>query len=216
MMAIGNYIGVLFAFSHKPWPDKGKAFRLLHLISNIASPILDNAYLHQRTEMLARTDGLTEIYNHRSFHEHLDRELRRTIRHKEILSLAILDIDDFKKINDRYGHPVGDEILRQMARRIEKMIRKEDIFARYGGEEFTLIFPRSDPTGILVTLERIRSCISEQPFLIHNHSIRLSLSIGLNHYYGGRKIIKDRFIQEADKALYKAKAQGKNRIVIAK
>lgn len=210
MMVTGRLIGFLYAISENTFTNEESARNYLHIISNLAAPVIENAYLHLRTEIMARTDGLTEINNHRSFQEHLERELKRAIRHKRPLSLAMLDIDDFKKVNDAYGHQTGDEILRSMTALIKKEIRATDIFSRYGGEEFTIIFPESSAGGVGDMVERIRELVSENVFDAGKNKIKITISIGVSCFDGGGSIAKDELIWKADSAMYKAKADGKN------
>ncbi len=154
-------------------------------------------------------DPLTQIYNRSYFLQRLEKEIIRAQRYNRPLSIAILDIDNFKKINDKYGHPAGDEVLKQLCRLIEENIRSTDIFARIGGEEFAILMPETSATTAFVMAERLRKTIEETEFLINDATVSLTVSFGVTSY---RKTdSSEGFIKRADRALYQAKELGKNR-----
>jgi len=174
-----------------------------------------NAQLQQAKEtfeQLAITDGLTKVHNHRFFQDHLTREIKRATRTGESLSMLLLDIDDFKSLNDRHGHASGDEILVGIARIMNEAVRDSDLLARYGGEEFAVLAGNTDQIGAYKLAEKIRTLISEASFVIDDslRPVRLTVSIGVAQFSGNRKA----FFIAADQALYRAKAQGKNCVVI--
>lgn len=160
-----------------------------------------------RIAQTATKDGLTGLYDHATFKTLLEHELERTKRYQSRLSLVILDIDDFKQINDRWGHQVGDAILRQIAKQISETIRSADIPARYGGEEFIIILPETDINHGLEISERIRAKI-EQTSLKHRP---VTVSVGIAESNMDTDMAE--LIEHADKALYRAKHSGKNRVV---
>ena len=152
-------------------------------ISNLASEAglaLDVVSLYDSMKIMAVTDGLTGLYNHREFYQSLRRELERARRYRHTLSLLMIDVDDFKRFNDRFGHPAGDFALRKIAELLRKCARTTDIIARYGGEEFAVILPESTPGGALMVAERIKSEVAEHNF-IQNASdpVHLTVSIGI-------------------------------------
>ncbi|MCH7709025.1 MAG: diguanylate cyclase, partial [Myxococcales bacterium] len=174
-----------------------------------------NAQLQQAKEtfeQLAITDGLTKVHNHRFFQDHLTREIKRATRTGESLSMLLLDIDDFKSLNDRHGHASGDEILVGIARIMNEAVRDSDLLARYGGEEFVVVAANTDKIGAYKLAEKIRMLISEASFVIDDtlRPVRLTVSIGVAQFLGNRKT----FFIATDQALYRAKAQGKNCVVI--
>lgn len=166
-----------------------------------------------RLEKEAITDGLTGLFNHRHFYSRLEFEVNRATRANSPVSVLILDVDNFKRYNDRYGHPRGDEVLRKCAAAIRDTVRGVDIAARYGGEEFAVILTETDKKGAMVVAENIRRAIEEQRFrdeegdTTHN----VTVSIGVSSYPADTMEIKD-LIKKADDALYTAKKEGKNRV----
>ena len=164
---------------------------------------------------LANLDGLTNLFNHRFFHEHLTREMDRVRRYGGIVSCVIVDIDFFKKVNDTYGHQTGDVILKEVAGILQKGIRDSDLAARYGGEEFALVLVQSDAEVAVLICERIRSQIAAMPFLSMDSPIHIRASFGIASFPSvGIKKEKD-LIEAADRALYRAKEGGRNRVVLS-
>jgi diguanylate cyclase (GGDEF)-like protein len=163
-------------------------------------------------EQLSITDGLTRLHNHRFFQDHLTRELKRVSRTSEPLSMLLVDIDDFKALNDRFGHAAGDELLAGLARIMNDTVRESDLLARYGGEEFVVLAVNTDLTGAYHLAEKIRTNIAENSFILDDslRPVRVTVSVGVAAYRGNRKT----FFQAADRALYRAKAQGKNCVVL--
>lgn len=155
----------------------------------------------------AVTDGLTGLYNRRYFEESLQREVQRAERYARPLSLLFCDVDDFKAVNDRHGHPYGDTALRELARLLEKETRASDLVCRYGGEEYALLLPETGKAGALVAAEKLRR-IAETGGA---GPARLTLSFGVASYPEDAKTGPD-LVQRADEALYRAKRAGKNRV----
>ncbi len=175
-----------------------------------------NEDLQRANEVLAQlsiTDGLTRLHNHRFFQDHLTREIKRVDRTGEPLSMVLMDIDDFKRMNDRQGHAVGDQVLMNVAERLNESIRESDLLARYGGEEFVVLTPNTDIEGALALAEKIRMSVESMPLIVGDsmRPLRATLSCGVAQYCGDRK----HFFQAADRALYRAKAEGKNCVVAA-
>jgi len=164
-------------------------------------------------EQLSITDDLTKLHNHRFFQENMPREMRRSERTGEPLSLVLLDIDDFKRLNDRYGHSVGDAVLRRVADVMISEVREMDLLARYGGEEFALLASQTPLEGAVALAEKLRVAVSEARFsllaLDGPTQIHVTVSGGVTTYRGDEKA----FFNEADRALYRAKAAGKDCIV---
>ena len=166
-------------------------------------------------EQLSITDDLTKLHNHRFFQENLPREMKRSERTGEPLSLILLDIDDFKRLNDRYGHSVGDAVLRRVADVMIAEVREMDLLARYGGEEFALLASQTTLEGAAALAEKLRVAVSEARFSVlaldGPSEIRVTLSGGVTTYRGDEKA----FFNEVDRALYRAKAAGKDCIVVS-
>ena len=165
---------------------------------------------------LATTDGLTGLYNHRAFQDILEKRVSETNRHKRSLSLILLDLDHFKKVNDRYGHPAGDAVLKIVSSKIAGLLRGEDILARYGGEEFSVILPETDIKGAIQLSERIRSAIAKMVITINGVSFNVTVSLGLSSNHPHQSDCdKSALIDASDKALYMAKAAGRNTVRVS-
>lgn len=171
---------------------------------------------NRKLRKLATTDGLTELYNHRTFQDLLERRVNEANRHRRDLALILLDLDHFKSINDRYGHPVGDAVLKVVSNTLSKLSRSEDILARYGGEEFAMILPETDIKGAVHLAERIRKTIANQAIGIKGISLQVTVSLGVSAKPAARgNCDKSPLIEAADKALYMAKQSGRNRLQIS-
>jgi len=181
-----------------------------------AGVAIENVLLHQEAHRLAITDGLTSIWNHRYFQLQFDQELDRATRFGRPFSLILFDIDNFKTVNDRFGHQVGDRVLTEVARRVTSVIRDADMFARYGGEEFVLILPETDAEGGRRTAERIRRVISDEPVRVDDAqgAFVITCSIGVV-CYPQSGVDRTTLFEAADRAMYKAKSLGKNQVVFA-
>jgi len=163
----------------------------------------------RQAERMAETDSLTNIYNRRKFSRLLDQEIQRVERYDRSLSIALLDIDHFKRVNDTYGHDTGDYVLRRITELIRENIRVTDILARYGGEEFVIILPETDVRGTSKQIERMRKTIEKTSF---DGVGSLTISAGITAYMGEDSCKS--MITRADKALYLAKEEGRNRVRI--
>jgi diguanylate cyclase (GGDEF)-like protein/PAS domain S-box-containing protein/hemerythrin-like metal-binding protein len=162
---------------------------------------------------ISREDTLTGIANRRYFFEHASREIIRGKRFNEPQTLAMLDIDHFKNINDTYGHETGDIVLRRMAKECKKILREVDIFGRIGGEEFGILFLNTSKKTSQTLAERLRSHIEKIEIITSSGKINFTVSIGMISFRGGNKSIDER-LSIADQALYQAKESGRNRIKI--
>jgi diguanylate cyclase (GGDEF)-like protein len=212
MIVMGKTIGSIVVFKKNNQPYSRGEHQFMHVISSLSAPLIENGYIHLRTKNLAGTDGLTGISNHRAFQEMLSREIARCDRDKKIFCLALLDIDDFKKINDTYGHVTGDGVLKDLTARVLASIREGDIFARYGGEEFCIILPSTNLDGAVVLAERIRTTVAGLPFMLYGKEIPYTISTGLALYDSRAPFKKELLIEKADAAMYAAKRAGKNRV----
>jgi diguanylate cyclase (GGDEF)-like protein len=179
-----------------------------------------NYYYNQLTKKnnelkhLANTDFLTKLNNHQSFYYHFDLLKENAYKSKSALGLAIIDIDDFKKINDSFGHLAGDAILRELASLLSKNIRNYDFIARYGGEEFAILFPYADLYDCISVCERIRKIVEYHNFGIDDYSIKITISTGIQILSPEKH--DDNcydFIKEVDALLYQAKKLGKNKVI---
>lgn len=175
---------------------------------------LENAILYEETQRLAIMDELTGLYNRRYFFSSLESEIIRARRYGYPVSLLFLDLDFFKRYNDRYGHIVGDQLLRELGGILRKEIRTVDIPARYGGEEFAIILPMTQRSGAISVAERIRRRVMENPFCtgLIPSGTHITISIGVSSFPEDAKDA-DMLIRKADNALYKAKELGRNKVV---
>lgn len=168
-----------------------------------------------RLEQMSITDGLTGIRNRRFFDQVMHREMARAIRQKEPISVLMIDIDYFKKVNDTYGHQAGDEVLKSIAQTLARTVhRSTDLLARYGGEEFILVLPNTTEAGALHMAECIRTVIAEISFDAIALGFRVSVSIGVQGGIPAQEDNHEHWVRLADEALYQAKAQGRNRVVL--
>ena len=209
LIAKGEVIGVINITNKKH--DKlfnQKDLEFITSLANQAAIAIDNAKLYE----LATKDGMTKLYIYRHFYTLLENEIRRCSRYKRNMSLIIMDIDNFKKINDTYGHLTGDMILKRLASTLQETVRKIDIPARYGGEEFVVILPETDKKDACVIAERIRKNISQIEVKVNEtQTISPTVSIGVAQYTTDGKEAKD-LINSADTALYYSKHNGKNMV----
>ncbi|MCD7739749.1 MAG: sensor domain-containing diguanylate cyclase [Candidatus Gastranaerophilales bacterium] len=207
LIAKGECIGIINITNKK----NGKLFNkkdleFVEALANQAAIAVDNAQLYE----LATKDGLTKLYIHRHFYYLLESEIKRVQRYHHVLSLLMMDIDNFKHVNDTYGHLIGDIVLKEIATTIQKTIRHVDIPARYGGEEFTVILPETSSLNALTIAERLRKKISEIEVKVdENTIIKPTVSIGVAEYPNAAEDIKE-LIDYADKAMYVSKENGKN------
>ncbi|MES0489240.1 MAG: GGDEF domain-containing protein [Leptospirales bacterium] len=159
----------------------------------------------------ATTDFLTGLFSRRYFFEQLDKEMERSLRSKSSFSILLCDIDDFKSINDSFGHAVGDRVLKTFASSVSGVIRKVDVFARYGGEEFIVLAPDTALKSAAKLAEKIRK---ETETLLKFNKFQVTVSIGVSQFH--RNDIPDELIQRADLGLYDAKKKGKNQVAVKK
>jgi diguanylate cyclase (GGDEF)-like protein len=201
---------------------RGEAFTpaqreiLLYLAGQVSSSI-ENIVLHERVSEQAVTDELTGLSNNRGFHQLIAKEATRAKRFDHVLSLIMLDIDNFKQINDTYGHLQGDMVLREVARVLRQSSREIDEPARYGGEEMAVALPQTDLEGAYQFAERVRRRIEalDLPVPGGNGSVRVTASFGVASLATAGSADKDHLVAAADAALYEAKRAGKNRTVRA-
>lgn len=172
---------------------------------------LEAAY-HEEIYRLTILDPLTEVNNRRYFAEFLEREMAAATRYSCNTSLIMMDIDHFKKINDTYGHVIGDIVLKVVASRIKPRIRREDLLARYGGEEFAIILTHTDLPGALAFAESVRRLFSDIPVVIESLRIPVTLSLGVATAAPSSGMDSTTFIKAADENLYKSKQGGRNRV----
>ncbi|MBI3805091.1 MAG: diguanylate cyclase [Nitrospirae bacterium] len=200
--------------------DKENAFtnydrHVLSILCNHVATSIAEAQAHAKVEQLAITDGLTGIFNHRRFQERLQEEFIRSGRTADPFSVLMIDIDYFKKINDTFGHPAGDAVLKTVAKLLMKLVRRLDVVARYGGEEFVVLLLKSDSKQAFQMAERIRKAIEAAPVDWQGQKIAATVSIGVAaHPEDATK--REDLIASADRALYASKRTGRNRSTLYK
>lgn len=204
--------GALILFFLEEGPTEYEK-NLLEILTNQLTTSIAKALYVEKINLMATTDGLTGVYNHRHFQEKFSEVLERAKRYDEIFSLILLDIDFFKKVNDTYGHPVGDLVLKKVSQKIKSSSRKIDIVARYGGEEFAIILPQIDRDNALKFAERLRKEISEMTIIFDGGKLNVTVSMGISSFPsdGQEKAV---LIDKADKCLYEAKKLGRNRVIV--
>lgn len=211
---------LLLGFKPLPWPLAVQfslvllpfILGLFHYGNIVSTLVFTTNTKVNRLQSLAATDGLTGLVNRRQFNHQLDAEIARAKRYRKPLSLALFDIDDFKKINDFYGHQTGDRILKELGQQIIENVRESDISARYGGEEFALILPETSQMDAYDLLERIRSIIEHTVFCLPDNPMTATISVGVAQL--DPDIPKSyELIERADAALYEAKKKGKNQVI---
>ncbi len=196
-----------------------KPVRLEELLLRLKRVIKERELTEERVRMmqklqkLAVTDGLTKLYNSRSFYSQLETEVDRFNRYKHPLSLLLLDLDHFKEYNDTYGHLEGDKVLVRFSQIIKSCLRTNDSAYRYGGEEFTVILPVTSSDEAKTVAQRIRSALEAERFSPENEEdVRITISIGVTEYQHKEEL--STFIQRADKAMYLSKQNGRNKVTM--
>ncbi|OIN14439.1 sensor domain-containing diguanylate cyclase [Oceanisphaera psychrotolerans] len=195
-------------------PD-GSITRVCLMIYDVTDVACSRLALEQANAQLARlsiTDNLTGLLNRGAWENQLDAEFARYRRYGHDCSLVMLDIDNFKSINDHHGHPTGDEVIRHVAASIRSSLRLTDHPGRYGGEEFGIILPETDAEGARIIAERLRQTVEAAVVAPHGSDIRYTISLGIAPLRGGINLSAE-WLRLADDALYAAKNSGKNRVV---
>lgn len=211
MVSRGEVRGILTAESDITDCFSDRDLQMLSIVARAAALALDNADLHRRTEELTIMDELTEIYNYRYFIKKLQEEKRRAARYHLPLSIIMIDIDWFKRLNDSYGHEVGNVVLKRLAQMINSCIRDVDISSRYGGEEFVVILPQTPLENARNIGERIRRQVESTAIKTPgiDQPLYITVSVGVSSYPENGKS-EEELVSIADRALYQAKGEGKN------
>jgi diguanylate cyclase (GGDEF)-like protein len=214
----GTLVGCLSLGSQDPKRfTRHHACDFLHHLATIAAVCLESTANREHLVISGLTDALTGLHNRRYLERRLQEEVARAQRYRHLLSCLFIDADRFKKINDKYGHGTGDEVLREISLRVRECLRASDMATRFGGEEFTLLLPQTDAEEAINLAERIRLKISGDPIVTRSGAeLKVSVSIGVSQL-----TVKDeddcdaageRLLAEADAALYQAKEEGRNRV----
>jgi diguanylate cyclase (GGDEF)-like protein len=210
IISFGQDLGLLLLASSEPGKFRANDLKPLHSIADICATAIKNAHYVERVKQLAYVDGLTGIFNRRYFEMRILEEIERAARFEHPLALLMADIDHFKRLNDEFGHLLGDEVLRQVSSLLSQHLRKHDIVCRYGGEEFVIVLPEIGPESALAAAEKLRAIIAGWQFPGVPRPVTVSIGVGVLRR---ESMTRDDLVQAADTALYAAKAAGKNRVV---
>ena len=193
------------------WQPCGTLLNTSDLVHSLEKTISENKYL----SMQANTDPLTGLYNRRYFNEVLNREFSQAKRHGIVFSVLMIDVDNFKDINDNHGHDIGDKVLLAITERFNQLMRAGDITGRLGGDEFVVLLPHTSQIAGQALAERIRLNIGEQPLSVSDGpELNITLSIGQTSI-AAQDEQPEQILKRADKALYDAKQNGRNRVICA-
>lgn len=209
-------VGVITLRSRNPQAFRDGETSILEALSGPLANAIQNAQLYEHAKQLSISDTLTELYNSRYLFQTLDKELARADRYGTLLTLVVLDIDNFRMINNRLGRPAGDQILKQFGKLLPTLVRQADIVARYGGEEFVILLPETPLEEATIATERICRIYENHQFRVEGveEPVRITVSAGVATYPAD-KTDKMKFLHCADLALYSAKRLGKNKVVAA-
>jgi diguanylate cyclase (GGDEF)-like protein len=234
--ALGKVVGILELISNRPERIDEIDYHLLFLVTAHLSSSLENiltrqelatanarlkdhdlrlTQLNQQLQLLAHTDEATGLFNKRRLIEQLNAEIARARRYGEILSCLMVDIDDFKRVNDTYGHQTGDEALHQVGAILKQSLRITDFVARYGGEEFTVLLPRTDRHGAVRVAQNICRQLRSRELVTTAAVLHLTVSIGIACCTKFDSLDSQQIILSADNALYRAKEAGKDRVSLS-
>ena len=180
-----------------------------HIYKFLSSDHIEVAY-HEAVYQMMTLDALTQVYNRRYFEDALQREVLRSARHGRSIALIMMDVDHFKNINDKFGHLVGDEVLRTIGKRIRNRVRRDEVFARIGGEEFALVMVETDLAECIRTAEQLRQLISHQPIETAAGDLDITISLGVAHAAGLQPTDPGDLMSRADEQLFIAKRSGRD------
>ena len=212
LITFGKKLGVMCLESAQAGAFQQADIQPLESVADIVATAIQNAIYFEQTKALADVDGLTGIYNRRFFEKRLVEELGRAARYQNPLSLLMIDIDHFKKINDEFGHLLGDEVLRQVSALFRAQLRKADIICRYGGEEFVILLPETSGEDARAAADKVRRVIEGHAFPGVPRPVTISAGVAEFPVHGSTR---DELVKAADSALYASKQAGRNRVTAA-
>ncbi|QBF83526.1 diguanylate cyclase [Shewanella maritima] len=182
---------------------------IVYDVTDIAINKLQLKTANEQLEQLSQTDGLTQLHNRRHWQHCMEREFERFARYQDSATLVMLDIDHFKQVNDKYGHPAGDKVIQNIAHILKQSLRETDCAGRYGGEEFAIVLAKTSAEDALNFTERLRQKIEASEIIHDNRKISVTVSLGINELNDG-VVNTSNWLSGADKALYQAKQGGRN------
>ena len=211
LISFGQTLGVLTLHSSRPDAFCGNELQSLESVADICANSIQNAHYVGRVKQLAYLDGLTGIFNRRFFEMRIMEEIERARRYGTTMAVVMADIDQFKKLNDDFGHLLGDEVLRQVSSLFHQNLRKIDVVCRYGGEEFALLLTQTNATQALAVAEKLRKLVEEWQFPGVPRTVTISAGVAAFPDHGSGR---DELVRAADNALYSAKQTGRNRVCL--
>ena len=213
LISFGQTLGVLTLHSSRRNAFRQNELKPLESVADICANSIQNAHYVERVKQLAYLDGLTGIFNRRFFELRIMEEIERARRYSTSLAVVMADIDQFKQLNDEFGHLLGDEVLRQVSSLLQRQLRKIDIVCRYGGEEFAILLPQTNAQQALATAEKLRRAVQGWQFPGVPRTVTMSAGVAGFSTHGDTR---DELIQAADTGLYAAKQAGRNRVCLPK
>jgi diguanylate cyclase (GGDEF)-like protein len=212
LISLGETIGVLAVESAQPYAFNPAEAQPLESVADICAAAIQNARYFERVRALAYVDGLTGIFNRRHFESKIAEEIERAQRYENELAVIMIDIDHFKKLNDEFGHLLGDEALRQISAIFVQNLRKFDHACRYGGEEFAILAPQTSGEHAMMVAEKLRKVVEGWSFPGVPRPV--TITAGVSSYPANGRT-RDELVKAADDALYQAKQAGRNRVMLA-
>ena len=212
LIFFGKKLGVLMLESAKPNNFTDENVTPLESVADICSGAIQNAHHFEKTQQLAYIDGLTGIYNRRYFEMEISSEIERASRYNGRLAIIMIDIDNFKRLNDEFGHLLGDEVLRQVSNAFGQQLRKIDVVCRYGGEEFAILVPQTSGGNAMEVAEKLRRMVESYRF--PGVPVKVTISAGVAEFPAHGRT-RDELVAAADAALYVSKEAGRNRVSAA-
>lgn len=207
----GKVAGFLILLSASPVFFKDEHVLRLQTFTDLAAVAIEKSHIFEQLDELSTVDSLTGIANRRHFFNLTEQEITRAVRYKRPLAALMLDVDNFKQINDSYGYGVGDDVLVEIARRCQHELRSVDLIGRYGGEEFSFVLPETDGNSALVVADRLQKVISSTPFSAYTEAFKITVSIGVTGFNPSIPSARA-LLDQADQALYRAKQSGRNKV----
>src|SRR5437899_5102719 len=211
LVSFGQTLGVQVLDSAQTGAFNANDIQSLESVADICATAIQNAHYVDRVKQLAYLDGLTGIFNRRFFELRIAEELERARRFNTGMAVVMVDIDQFKRLNDEFGHLLGDEVLRQVSSVFHQQLRKTDVVCRYGGEEFALLLTQTNAEQAFVVAEKLRKMVEKWQFPGVPRAITISAGVAAFPQHGKNR---DELVRAADSGLYLAKQNGRNRVCI--
>ncbi len=211
LISFGQTLGVLTLHSSKPHAFREDELQSLESVADICATSIQNANYLERVKQLAYLDGLTGIFNRRFFELRINEEIERARRYQFSMAVVMADIDQFKKLNDEFGHLLGDEVLRQVSSLFHQQLRKMDVVCRYGGEEFSVLLTQTNAQHAVGVAEKLRRVVEMWQFPGVPRTVTISAGVAAFPDHG---VTRDELVRAADIALYAAKQAGRNRVCL--